>query len=386
MTRRKREERRPPSRSDSALQLPVSPPVSSLAPLREKVRASAENRPGVYRWLGPGDELLYVGKSVRIRSRLLSYFRAEGGEKPARVIREATRVDWEYVPNEFGALLREMRLIQRYRPRYNVQHKRKRSYAFVKITREPAPRVLPVSRVADDDATYFGPFPRVGRVGDTIRDLAYVLGLRDCPSTTPMAFGDQLEIFGGTLARRPLCLRGDLGTCMAPCCGRVDSHVYQERVRQARLFLEGRGRAPMETLQRHMAQAAGRKEFEYAALLRDRLERLRLFQEELAAFRGQVESLTFVYRVPGFRGADRVYLVRRGRVRAEEEHPKARRERARVAARAEEVFSEPDRGPGGLSSREAAEILFVARWFRLRPEELERTRSPEAWLAEKRPP
>lgn len=357
--------------------------MSSLAPLREKVRASAENRPGVYRWLGPGDELLYVGKSVRIRSRLLSYFRAEGGEKPARVIREATRVDWEYVPNEFGALLREMRLIQRRRPKYNVRHKRRRAYAFVKITREPAPRVVPVTRVAADDATYFGPFPRVGHVADTIRSLTHVLGLRDCPSTTPMAFGDQLEIFGGTLARRPLCLRGDLGTCMAPCCGRVDAHVYQERVRQARLFLEGRGRAPMETLQRRMAQAAGRKDFEYAALLRDRLEALRDFQEELAAFRGQVESLTFVYRVPGFRGADRVYLVRRGRVRAEEELPRTRRARARVAARVEEVFSEPDAGPAGLTPGEAAEILFVARWFRLRPAELDRTHTPNTWLKER---
>ena len=152
--------------------------------LREKVRTLAENRPGVYRWIGPDDEILYVGKSVRVRSRLLSYFRAERGNKGEKLTRAARRVDWEYVPNEFGALLREMRLIQSHRPRFNVQHKRKRAFAFVKLTREPAGRVVPVTRATDDGATYFGPFPKVGRVGDTVRDLVYVLGIRDCPSTT----------------------------------------------------------------------------------------------------------------------------------------------------------------------------------------------------------
>ena len=77
--------------------------------------------------------------------------------------------------------------------------------------------------------------------------------------------------------------------------------------------------------------------------------------------------------------------MRRGRVRAEEPHPRARAERARVAERVEEVFSGPGRGPGGLTPDEAAEILFVARWFRLRPGELERTRPPAVWLSEKRP-
>ena len=76
-----------------------------------------------------------------------------------------------------------------------------------------------------------------------------------------------------------------------------------------------------------MATAAAAQDFEYAALLRDKLERLTQFQEELAAFAGRVESLTFVYRVPGFKGADRLYLIRRGRLRAELPLPKRRRER-----------------------------------------------------------
>jgi excinuclease ABC subunit C len=357
--------------------------VPSTTPLRERIRASAENRPGVYRWLGSDDQVLYVGKSIRVRSRLLSYFRAERGEKMANLVRDARRVDWEYVPNEFGALLREMRLIQHHRPRYNVQHKRKRAYAFVKLTREPAGRVLPVTRVADDGAVYFGPFPKVGQVGEAVRDLVYALGLRDCPATTPIVFGDQLDLFGG-VSQVPGCIRADLGTCSAPCCGRVEVVDYQARVRQARGYLEGKGRAPLESIRHGMARAAANQEFEYAAVLRDRLERLERFQAQLAAFRGRVESLTFLYRVAGYRGADRIYLVRRGRVRDEMPRPTSARGRMHIAARVQELLSEPETGPGGLTGREAAEILFVARWFEIRPRQLKFTEAPDEWLERQR--
>jgi excinuclease ABC subunit C len=118
--------------------------------LREHVQAGVRNRPGVYRMLGPDDELLYVGKSVHLRTRLLSYFRASKGEKSWDLMAETARIEWEYIPNEFFALIREMKLIQQWQPRYNVQHKRRRIYSFVKVTREPAPRVIPVTRIIED--------------------------------------------------------------------------------------------------------------------------------------------------------------------------------------------------------------------------------------------
>ncbi len=74
--------------------------------LREYVRARAENRPGVYRMLGADGRPLYVGKSVRVRTRLLSYFRAAPCDKAASLIRETGRIRWEYVPSEFHALAR----------------------------------------------------------------------------------------------------------------------------------------------------------------------------------------------------------------------------------------------------------------------------------------
>jgi excinuclease ABC subunit C len=347
------------------------------------VRALAENRPGVYRMYGPEDELLYVGKSVHVRSRVLSYFRAERGEKAWELIRETARIEWDYIPNEFYALIREMKLIQQWQPRFNVQHKRRRIYAFVKVTAETAPRLVPVTRIVEDGATYYGPFPKVKSVARTVRELGHVLGLRDCPATTPVFFGDQTELFGG--GRMPHCIRAELRTCLAPCCGRPTEAEYRAAVELARCFLEGRAEAPLADLEQRMQGASARLDFEYAAILRDRLERLRHFRDELVAFRGRVQDLTFVYRVPGFGGDDRVYLIRRGRIRRELPYPKGRRARAAVARAVDETYGETDPGPAALAPQDAAEILLVARWFRMHPKERPRTLSPERWLEEKRP-
>ena len=109
------------------------------AQLRDHVRANAENRPGVYRMHGPDGELIYIGKSIQVRTRLLSYFRADRGDKAREIISNATRIEWDYVPSEFASLLLELNLIRRYRPRFNWEHKHDRAYCFVKLTREPAP-------------------------------------------------------------------------------------------------------------------------------------------------------------------------------------------------------------------------------------------------------
>jgi excinuclease ABC subunit C len=315
---------------------------------------------------------------VKLRTRLLSYFRAPRGEKPWELIRETARIEWDYIPNEFFALIREMKLIQRWQPRFNVQHKRRRMYAFVKITREPAPRLLPVTRIIEDGATYYGPFPRVRAVAEVVREIAHVLGLRDCPASTPVFFDDQLEVFEA--GRVPHCIRADLRSCLAPCCGRPTAGEYRRAVELARRFLEGNAAAPLADLERQMAEAAARLDFEYAALLRDRLERLHGFRDELVAFRGRVQDLTFLYKVPGFEGDDRVYLIRRGRIRREMPLPKGRKARAAVSRAVESVFGETDPGPAGLEPQDAAEILLVARWFRLRPEQRRRTVPPDVWL------
>jgi excinuclease ABC subunit C len=346
--------------------------------LRTYVRGHAEDRPGVYRMLGPGKEILYVGKSVRVKSRLLSYFRAESGEKAARLIRDTHAIAWEYVPNEFSALVRELRLIKRWSPRYNVEHKRRRSFAFIRITAEAAPRILSVAQAPADGGTHFGPFPRPRFLTLTLRDMAHVLGLRDCHGRVPIRFDDQLEIFQERGA--PRCIRAEIGSCLGPCCAGCATVDYARRVEMARRFLEGASRKPLQILEARMREAAQALEFEYAAVVRDRLRRLEALQSEMVAFRGRVESLSFVYRVPGFKGDDRLYLIRNGLVREEMPFPRGRVGRQRAAAKIQEVFAEARPDPAALTPEGASEILLVARWFRLRDPELARVSEPEEWL------
>ncbi len=346
--------------------------------LRMEVRSSAEERPGVYRWLGPDGRILYVGKSVRLRSRLLSYFRSDTG-KTARLVAEAASVRWDYTPNEFAALLREMHLIRAWQPEYNVQHKRDRRYGFIKITREPAPRLVPVTRVHNDGARYYGPFGQTRWLARAVHELSLATGLRDCSVDTPIHFGDQLDMFSD--GRTPHCIRAETGTCPAPCAGRCTAAEYNSRLRVARAFLETRTRAPLEELSQLLKRATGRLDFEYAARLHDRIGTLERLRDHLSGFRGRIENLNLVYPVPGFGGDDRVYLIRRGTVWGEMPWPKSdaagRRASAVVDAAFRPVLADRD---ASLQADAAAEALLTLSWFNKRPDERRRAVTPDRWL------
>jgi excinuclease ABC subunit C len=342
-----------------------------LEQLRTDVRARAENRPGVYRMRGPSGEVLYVGKSVKVRTRLLSYFRAQHGEKAAEIIGHAHSVEWDYVPSEFAALLQEFRLIKRWRPLFNVEHKRDRSLCFVKLTREAVPRLLVVSRVINDGAEYFGPIRGRRSATEAVRAVCDLLELRDCPAGTPMRLADQIELFRPR--GEPLCMRGQVSRCLAPCAGGCTRAEYLARLGQARDFLNGTTEQPLTLLRERMSLASRRLQFEYAAELRDRAATVESVQAELLQIGQFVERLSFVYTVPGHDGEDRVYIVRRGSVRAELAAPRTPQERLALEEKVGEVFERPEPETIGLRAHEAQEVLLVARWFRLNPAELERT-------------
>jgi len=134
-----------------------------------------------------------------------------------------------------------------------------------------------------------------------------------------------------------------------------------------------------------MERASESMDFEYAAMLRDRLERLTTLQKELVAFKGRVDGLDFVYRVPGFKGDDRLYLIRKGLVEEELQDPKGRSGKAVTAEKVEAVFQTPPPLASTLSPEAASEILLVARWFRLKERELGRASPPDEWLRTHRP-
>ena len=336
--------------------------------LRQRVRALAENRPAVYRMMGPNDEVIYVGKSISLRNRLLSYFRADRGDKATEIISHTRRILWDYVPSEFASLLTELRLIQRWRPIFNVEHKRDRNYCFIKLTREEAPRLLMTGQVVTDGAEYFGPFRGRTLVREVLREVADVLELRDCAPSVKLRFADQMDLF--TPDDTPKCIRGDVKKCLAPCAGRCTRTEYDGRVVEARKFLKGDVEKPLNVLNERMRQAAARLNFEYAAQLRDRAYRLEEARYELVAARSSIEALSFMYRVTGWNGEDRIYVVKRGRIKAEYAAPRSKAEGDAMRVEAKRLLARRD-WTTTVNAQEVGEVLLVARWFRIRPQEWE---------------
>jgi excinuclease ABC subunit C len=350
-------------------------PAKRLAEMKADVRAGAEDRPGVYRMVTADGEIVYVGKSKRMRTRLLSYFRcAYPSEKGARILREADRLEWEYVPSEFAALLEELKLIKRFRPRFNVAMKNDaRHFAFIKMTRGVAPKLSVVRGPGSDDgAGYYGPFSGGRAVGEAVRELNDVLGLRDCSLDRKMHFADQPDLLP-LPPRTPGCIRLEISKCLGPCVGACTAGEYMSKLAVARGFLEGSDDAPVGTLRDAMLAASERLEFERAASLRDKLQRLESLKAQFERYRFAIETLTFVYEVPGHAGDDRAYVIRRGRVRAELPAPRDALERARLGAVAAEVFGSSDHDRGQIPRHEVDEFLLLSAWFRKFPGELERT-------------
>lgn len=346
-----------------------------VAVMLDHVKAHAAQRPGVYRMIAPDGEIVYVGKAKALRTRLLGYFRAAyPAEKSARIIREAGEVTWDYLPSEFAALIEELRLIKRFRPRLNVMMKRDaRHFAFIRVTAGAAPKFMVVRGAGNDEhGTYFGPFHGAWQLEEALRELNDVLGLRDCRLDLPMHFADQVELPVAP-ARTPGCIRHEIGKCLGPCVAGVTQRQYRARFSVARDFLEGRQDSPLETLRTAMEESSERLEFERAAQLRDKMQRLESLREQFERLRFAVESLSFVYTVPGHGGEDRAYIIRRGRIRADLPAPQTADERAALAVRAAEIFAPGELRSTTVPAHEVDELMLLSSWFRKFPAELERT-------------
>ena len=374
------------------VRLHVRPPLSTPAQrraLRDLVRADCANAPGVYRMLGPTGLVLYVGQSRRLRTRLLSYFRAtRRRDKAARILRHAFAIEWEYTNSEFGALLRELRLIKQHRPQFNsMMVTDDWPRAYVALTGGSVPGVSVVPRSDDPSAVaMFGPFRKVSLLREAVRALADATGLRDCALEEAAATAKTSTLwFDGeatraTLARRPTrtrapgCLRHELGTCAGPCIGAGDGALYRAQATQIRDFLEGKSDAPVDNLERAMQAASAALEFERAAVLRDRLERVRWLHQRVQHFHANMDRLTFRYHARGVDDNEWVYLVRRGTVRAEIRAPSTAKARSQLETLARRIFDGPDPSGADIPSHDLDEFYLVASWFRRHPDERARTR------------
>ncbi len=174
---------------------------------RKILRDHCSAAPGVYGMVDAAGELIYVGKSKRLLHRLLSYCSAHPRrDKAGRILSRAQRILWETAPHEFSALLRELELIVRWRPRFNVQGQpRRRRRTYLCLGRRPAPYLYLCAQPTRREEAVFGPITDNRHARRTARLLNDYFQLRTCTGVE-MEFAGQLRLPSGSASNQRICL------------------------------------------------------------------------------------------------------------------------------------------------------------------------------------
>src|SRR3981189_1430374 len=238
--------------------------------LPQKIRSLPASA-GVYLYKNAEGEGIYVGKANNLRSRVSSYFHEGRWEdaKTGTLVREAVDVDYIVVANNKEALALENNLIKQKKPRYNILLRDDKTYPYVKLTLgERYPRVYVTRRLRKDGSLYFGPsFPA---------NLAYrIVDLIHRNFLVPSCYVDLNRTHP-----RP-CLQFHIKRCLGPCvAGLTTPEIYQEAVRDVRMFLEGRQSDLSKSLESRMDLAAAAEQYERAAKYRDLISTVEQLQEK----------------------------------------------------------------------------------------------------------
>jgi excinuclease ABC subunit C len=332
------------------------------------MRQDCPRLPGVYGMIDPKGELIYVGKAKNLRARLLSYFRPHSRDpKAGRILKRTRTLVWEIAMSEFAALLRELELIQRWQPRFNVQGQPSlRRRVYVCVGRRPAATIFLAKKPPRTALAGFGPVPAGFQAREALRRLNDWFRLRDCPDSQEMNFSDQPDLFA--LPLTPGCIRHEIGNCLGPCAAVCSRDEYAASVQAVLAFLRGDDHSPLRSLEQEMNEAARNLHFERAAALRDKLDSLTWLSEHLQRVR-DASRHSYIYAVRGHDDAELWYLIHGGRVRAVVPSPNDERSWRETAKQIQKVYASRSSASGPPDPREIDGVLLVAGWFRQRKEE-----------------
>jgi len=267
--------------------------------------------PGVYRFRDENGRVIYVGKAKSLRNRLNSYFGDVWSLHPRtqQMVTTAASVDWVTVATEVEALQLEYAWIKEYDPRFNVRYRDDKSYPYLAVTLdEEYPRLQVMRGAKRKGVRYFGPYSHAWAIRDTLDLLLRVFPARTCSAGVFRRHGH---------VGRP-CLLGDIGKCSAPCVGRVSAEEHRRIVEEFCDFMAGRTDTMVKRLEREMAEASERLEFERAARLRDDLAALRRAMEKQSVVLGDgTDADVVAFAEDPLEAAVQVFRVRGGRVRGQ---------------------------------------------------------------------
>ncbi|HZV50302.1 MAG TPA: excinuclease ABC subunit UvrC [Candidatus Dormibacteraeota bacterium] len=277
--------------------------------IRRRLQAVPES-PGVYLFRDAVGQVVYVGKAVRLRDRLRSYFTPGYAQTPrlADMLRKVQDFEFVKTENEVEALVLECNLIKHYRPRYNIRLKDDKNYLYLKLPiTEEFPRVHYVRRIQEDGALYFGPYTSAQGLRSTVRSLRQLLPFRTCSD----------EVF----RQHRVCLDYHIHRCPGPCEGLISSEDYLARIREVALFMEGRSDLLTRRLRERMQQASDALDFENAARYRDQLAAIeRIAARQKVLTRGNEDQDLIAYARHGRDVYVEVAYVRQGKMVGHDGH------------------------------------------------------------------
>ncbi|MDQ0801270.1 excinuclease ABC subunit UvrC [Arthrobacter sp. SLBN-112] len=266
--------------------------------------------PGVYRFRDPHGRVIYVGKAKSLRSRLNSYFANPAGLLPKTyaMVHAASSVEWTVVGSELESLQLEYTWIKEFKPRFNVVFRDDKTYPYLAVTMgEKYPRVQVMRGDKRKGTRYFGPYT-AGAIRETMDTLLRVFPVRSCSA----------GVFKRAEATGRPCLLGYIDKCAAPCVGRISPDDHRALADDFCAFMGGEAKRFITKLEKQMADAVAKLDYEHAARLRDDIAALRkVFERNAVVLSEDTDADVFALHEDELEAAVQVFHVRGGRIRGQ---------------------------------------------------------------------
>ena len=241
--------------------------------LNEKIK-NIPTKPGVYQFKNDVGEIIYIGKAKNLRTRVRSYFQKNKYQTPKNqsMIKRITDLDWIVVSTEVEALLTEANLVKKHKPHYNINLKDDKSFPYIRITREPYPRIFITRDIVKDGSRYFGPYTDVYLLRRSLKAVHKIFPIRSCDF-----YLDQEVISAGKV---DLCLDYHIKKCEGPCQNLVSQKNYNAMIKRVVQFLHGKTKETENYISKQMSVAADETRYEDAAMYRDQLAAIKSFKKK----------------------------------------------------------------------------------------------------------
>lgn len=240
----------------------------------KKILEKAPNAPGIYKMISAEGVVIYVGKAKDLKKRLRQYFQKnyEHSTRTKKLLEKMINIEFTAVDSELEAMILEHNLIKQLQPKYNVIMKDDKNYVYIKITKEDFPRIQIVRQIEKDNAKYIGPKTAAHKVKETLNVLKKIFPFRHCGLDIEYLKEHQVKITKKVI-KYP-CLDFYIKRCIGPCIGKCTPAEYQEIIKNVEKFLEGKADDIIKDLKDKMQNHAKNHEFEKAAKLRDKIQKV----------------------------------------------------------------------------------------------------------------